>query len=464
MLLDKEIKQICIELSNKKEIKDSKQKSIIHKFKNQWMDIMTEANLYNKLYNTYSLNNLEITEYGIKGQIYKVPPLTYDKLQKNIDIIEENLGCCIILNNEKGSKWINSKFVFNQNKGKKFKVVEEKCPYKAYLSNDYSGNPILADLRKHPHILITGTTRSGKSKLADCVITNLVNNCTPKDLQLYLFQVAKNDLCLYEDLEHTMAFADTLDKTLIALNYINDVIVPQRNDLIKPYRKKAILDNIWEYNDLKKTEKYPMILLCFDEMASIFQTKGDQKPIKEMKDEITRNIQNISQYGASLGIFLLSSIQRPTMDMLPPFIKSQSNTIISLRQANSRSSEVATDDSKLALGLKQREFVYKLDEWDYGLVPLVDNKEIYSYIKPFLKPNHRTLFDDLEKLKNRNGIKKNKEQIEIKSNFKTENEILEENISKINDFVPYDNHNGMIIKEDKPVIKTEKSKGMVKVK
>lgn len=464
MGLENDIKSICIDISNNILIKPSKESNILNKFKNQWLDIMVEANLYNKLYNTYSLNHLKITEYGIKGQIYKVPPLTYDKLQNNIDIIEENLGCCIILNNEKGNKWINAKFVFNQNKDKKFEIINEKCPYKVYLSNDYSGNSILADLRKHPHILVSGTTRSGKSKLADCAITNLVCNNSPKDLQLYLFQVAKNDLCLYEDLEHTMAFADTLDKTLTALNYINDVIVPQRNELIKPYRKKAILDNIWEYNDLKKTEKYPMILLCFDEMASIFQTKGDTKSVKEMKDEITRNIQNISQYGASLGIFLLSSIQRPTMDMLPPFIKSQSNTIISLRQANSRSSEVATDDSKLALGLKQREFVYKLDEWDYGLVPLVDNKEIYNYIKPYLKPNHRTLFDDLEKLKNRNGIKKNKEKVEIKSNLKTEDEILKENISKINDFVPYDNHTGMIVKEDRSITKTEKSKGMVRIK
>ena len=464
MGLENDIKSICIDISNNKYVKESQKSNLINKFKNQWLDIMVESNLYNKLYNTYSLNHLEFTEYGIKAQIYKVPPLTYDKLQKNIDIIEENLGCCIILNNEKGSKWINSKFVFNQNKDKKFKVLEEKSPYKVYLSNDYSGNPILADLRKYPHILISGTTRSGKSKLADCTITNLVCNNSPKDLQLYLFQVAKSDLCLYEDLEHTMAFADTLDKALSALNYINNIVIPQRNSIIKPYRKKAILDNIWEYNDLKKTEKYPMILLCFDEMASIFQTKGDPKSIKEMKDDITRNIQNISQYGASLGIFLLSSIQRPTMDMLPPFIKSQSNTIVSLRQANSRSSEVATDDSKLALGLKQREFVYKLDEWDYGLVPLVNNKEIYEYIKPHLKSNHRTLFDDLEKLKHR-GNKSSNGKIEMKTHIKTENEILQENISKINNFVPYDNYTGMIIKEEnKAITKTQKAKGMVKIK
>lgn len=463
MLLEQEIKQICIELSNKKEIKDSKKKSIINKFKNQWLDIMTEANLYNKLYNTYSLNNLEITDYGIKGQIYKVPPLTYDKLDSNTDIIEENLGCCMISNNVKGSKWINVKFIFNQNSSKKFETVKETCPYKIYLSNDYSGIPILADLRKYPHVLVSGTTRSGKSKLADCTITNLAVNCSPKDIQFYFFQVAKNDLCLYEDLVHTRAFADDLDKTIIALKYVNEIIIPERNKAIKPYRKKAILDNIWEYNDLKKTENYPMILLCFDEMASIFETKGDDNNIKKQKDEITKYIRNVSQYGASLGIFLFSSIQRPTADMLPPFIKAMSNTLVSLRQANSKSSEVATDDAKLAVGLKQREFVYKLDEWNYGLVPLVDNKEIYNYIKPYLKP-HRTLFDDLEKLKNRDGIRKNKEKVEIKSNFKTEKDILEENISKINDFVPYDNHTGMVIKEDKAVIKTEKSKGMVKVK
>lgn len=468
MLLEQQIKAICIDITNNKAIKDSKKVSAINKFKNEWMDIMTLSGLYNKFCYTYSLNKLKFTSYGLSGQIYIVPPLTFDKLDSNRDMIEENLGCCIIFNHPRASKWINVKFIFNQNSNKEFEIVKEKSPYIVYLSNDYSGTPIMADLRKYPHLLVTGTTRSGKSKMADCTLTNLIANCSPDDLQLFLCQVAKSDLCLYEDIIHTRAFADNLEKTATVLKYIKDVIMPERINKIKPYRKKAILDNVYEYNELKKNiDKVPTILICFDEMASLFQTKGNNKEEKAIKEEISGYIESIAQYGASLSIFLYSSVQRPTMDMLPPFIKAMSNIIISLRQANSKSSEVATDNGNLALGLKQREFVYKLDDWDYGLVPLVNNKKIYEYIKPYIKPNHRTLFDDLAKLQHRDGVKSDGKVslVELGTHIKTENEILEENISKINDFVPYESHSGMkIIDKTKLLNDSKKSKGMVKIK
>lgn len=469
MLLYQEIKQICENISNNKEVKKSKINSILSRFKNEWKDIMVEANLYNKKFDTYSINNIQFKPYGIYCQIYIVPPLTYNKLNSFLDMIEENLNCCIIFNHIKRSKWINTKFIFNKKDKLEFNVIKQNSPYIIYLGNDYSGEPVFADLRKYPHILVSGTTRSGKSKLTDCILTNLIHNCSKNDLELYLFQVSKNDLILYEDCIHTRCFADNLFKALYVLEYIQNEVIPQRNEIIKPYRKKAILDNVYEYNNLKTTkEKLPMILLCFDEMASIFNTKGDDKDTKKIKEQIVRCIQNIAQYGGSLSIFLLSSIQRPTVDMMPSFIKSMSNTIISLRQANSKSSEVATDDSNLALDLKQREFVYKLDNWDYGLVPLVNNKTIYNIIKPKLDPNHKKLFDDVKYVninEKMNKINKNKQKIENNSHFnKNKDEQIEENVAKIKDFVPYEpiNDNVIVIDKTKIPIKTSKSKGMIK--
>lgn len=464
MLLEQQIKEVCQKVMNNEDVKDFKKISIITKFKNTWMDIMTLSGLYNKMYFTYALNKLKFTPYGISGQIYLVPPLTFDKLDSEKDMIEENLNCCIIFNHTKASKWINVKFIFNQNEKKEFEIIKEKSPYRIFICNDYAGNPIFADLRKYPHVLVTGTTRSGKSKGADCTLTNLIVNNSPEELQLYLCQVAKDDLSLYEDVIHTRAFADNLEKTLTVVKYIKEIILPDRIKKIKPYRKKAIIDNIYEYNELKKVLiKEPMILVAFDEMMSLFQTKGNSNEEKKLKEEISSCIESIAQYGASLSVFLYSSVQRPTVDNIPSFIKAMSNIMISYRQANQKSSEIATDNSKLALDLKRREIVYHLDSWEYGLVPIVDNKKMYEYIKPYLKPNHRTLFDDLEKLSHRNGIKKNKESlIEVGTHIKTEKEILQENISKIPNYVPYENPTGKIIinnntklppKTDKPIKK-----------
>ena len=468
MLLEDEIKQVCKQISNNESVKESKKNSLINKFKRDWIRIMALSQLYNKFSNTYSLNKIEFTDYGFSSKIYKVPPLTFDKLDTNRSILEENLGCSIVLNNSKASKWINAKFIFNQNDEKEFEVIKEKSPYKLYICNDYSGNPIFADLKKYPHVLASGTTRSGKSKGEDCTLTNLIVNCSPEDLQIYLCQVAKNDLVLYEDVIHTRAFADNLEKTAVVLKYITEIILPDRIAKLKPYRKKAIVDNIYEYNELKKVFiKEPMILIAFDEMMSLFQTKGNSEKEKRIKEEISGYIETIAQYGASLSVYLYSSVQRPTVDNLPSFIKAMSNIMISYKQANQKSSEVATDDAKRALDLKQREIVYHLDSWDYGLVPKVNNKKIYEYLKPFIKP-HRTLFDDLEKLSRRDGIKKNKESlIEIGTHIKTENEILKEYTSKIPNYVPYENPTGKIIVKDetKLSLKTDKpiKKGREKI-
>ena len=122
------------------------------------------------------------------------------------------------------------------------------------------------------------------------------------------------------------------------------------------------------------------------------------------------------------------------------------NTFISFRQNNSVSSQVAIDDSKVALGLEARQFVYRLASKDveYGIVPWVKDTELQKILKKYKKP-HRTLFDDLEKLNHRYGIKKHKELIEVGTHFKTEQEILEENIKKINNYVPYDQNNKILI-------------------
>jgi len=469
MLLEDEIKQVCKQIAKNETVKEYKKGTLINKFKRDWIRIMALSKLYNSFSNTYSLNKIEFLDYGFKANIYIVPPLTFDKLDSNREMIEENLGCIIVFNHSKASKWIQVKFIFNQNDEKKFEIIKEKSPYKIFLCNDYSGNAIFADLRKCPHILVTGTTRSGKSKGADCTLTNLIVNCSPKDLQLYLCQVAKNDLCLYEDCIHTRAFADNLEKTATVLKYINEVILPDRIEKLKPYRKKAIVDNIHEYNELNKIfTPEPVILIVFDEMMSLFQTKGNSKEEKKIKEEISGYIESIAQYGASLSVFLYSSVQRPTVDNIPPFIKAMSNVVISYKQGNQKSSEIATDDSKRALDLKQREIVYHLDSWEYGLVPKVDNKKIYEYIKPFIKPNHRTLFDDLEKLSHRNGVKKNKESlVEVGSHIQTEKEILQENTSKISNYIPYENPTGMIVIKDETKLssKTDKliNKGKEKI-
>lgn len=460
-LLDNKVRDICKDLREGKEIKKVKMDLVKNEFERDWIKIMTYSGLYNKALFTYSLNNIQFKDYGIRCDIYIVPPLTFSKLDVVKDMLEEALGCMIILNHKRASKWINAKFVFNQFDTKKFEVVKLEHPFLLYIGNDYSGKPIIVNLKDYPHLLVSGGTRSGKSKMEDCIITCSAVNFKPSELQLYLCQAAKSDLVLYEDLVHTRAFADSLEKIKAVLRHITDTVMPERDKIIRPYRKKALADNYHDYNMLRKTEKIPTTLIIFDEMASLYQINGEGGDEKELKQEITELIDRIAQYGSALGCFLISSVQRPTVKNLSPFVKSQSTANVSFRQNNSKSAEVATDDPKLPLGLKQREFVYNLDRWDYGIVPYILNKEIYDYLKPLFDPNHRTLFDDLEKQQHRNGVKKDKIKMEdIGTHIKTEQEILEENIKKIPNYVPYENPTGKTITNGKSI--TVRNKGEVK--
>lgn len=431
----------------------------IAKFEKKWISLMANLGLYNKLKQTYSLNKTQITKYGYKSIILIVDGLSLDKLESNREYIQDSYGCMCVFNKAKRSNLIAAEFIFTTPIKLKYLPINKLKPWEIYLGNDYTGKPIIIDLIKWPHILITGGTRSGKSKMTDCILNNLITNSTEKELELYLCQVAKSDLILYEDAKQTRAFADTLDKTLVVLNHIEDKM-NERSETIKPFRKKAMADNYMDYNKIRPMDKMSTVYIIFDEMSSLFNTKGCTKEDKEIKEIVVSKIEKIAQYGAGLGVFLICSLQRPTVDNISSFIKSQCTCKISFRQNNSKSSEVALDDPSMALGLEQREFIYYTNNYNYGLVPLVDNKSIYKAIKPFLESRHRDLFRDLEIIKN---VKKSKEKVQEYTPThiynKTTEEILKENIAQIDGYVPYcPSSNVIVIDKTKLQTVTEKPK------
>ena len=431
----------------------------ISKFEKKWVSLMANLGLYNKLKQTYSLNNTELTEYGFKTLILIVDGLSLDKLESNREYIQDSYGCMCIFNKAKRSNLIAAEFIFKTPTDKKFIPTKVK-PWEVYLGNDYSGEAIIIDMVKYPHVLITGGTRSGKSKMTDCILSSLIANCSEKELELYLIQVAKSDLVLYEDAKQTRAFADTLEKSLTALEHIEEVM-QIRNDTIRPYRKKARADNYQDYNKINAVDRMSTIYVVFDEMSSLFQTKGCTKEQKELKEKIVAQVEKIAQFGAGLGVFLICSLQRPTADNLSSFIKSQCTCKVSFRQNNSKSSEVALDDPSMALGLEQREFIYYTKAYNYGLVPLVNNKEVYKFIEPCLQVNHRDLFRDLKILEK--PIKRKEKVEEFKPTHaykKTTEDILKENIAQIEGFVPYEptSKDVIVIDKTKTTAVTEKPK------
>lgn len=470
--------------ANRKYAKD------ILKFENDWIDLMANAGLYNKAKETYSLNNLKKTNFGYEADIYLVATCIYSELEspKTREYIENKFGCMLILNKDsKRSSWAHAEFIFHAPEDLKFSPPEGLKPWELYIGNKFNGEPIILDLIKYPHMLLSGGTRAGKSCLYDCVLTTLIHDCSPDELNLYLLQVAKSDLILYSQVKHCKAFANNLDKAIVMLEYLLKEM-DRRTALIEPYRLKAKAKNYHEYNKLKYVEYLPTIIVASDEASELFNTQGDSKEVKAKKQSVDAMLQDISRYGAALGVFSIVALQRPTVQNLNPLIKSQATIAVSLRQNNSKSSEVAIDDPVLAVGLEQREFVYTLTgSACYGIVPWINDDLVYACLEPHIGHSYSDVFrqmekdkehadknyDEKEKLEDKEKINdstvyeadckekinNDKVKIESKATPKTREQILAENIAQITGFVPYEppnsNKKDTIIKDREEVNKKQ---------
>lgn len=442
-------------------LKKMKNKSNYNKriniFKNKWISLMAKSGLYNSAKETYSLLDLKITKFGFECDILLVDCCTFSELSspKIKEYIEEKFECMLILNkNGKRTNKVHAEFIMHAPEDLKFAPIKNLKPWEIYIGNSFNGKPIIVDLIKYPHVMLSGGTRAGKSKLYDALLTSSICASTPEDLELYLIQVAKTDLILYSQVRHCKAYADTLDKSIIALEAVK-IELERRTKLITPYRLKCKADNFKEYNELKFVEKIPVILVAADETSSLFNTQGNSKEVKDKKTKIAGLLEEISQYGAAYGVFNLTALQRPTAQNISPFIKSQATCNISLRQNNAKSSEVATDDAKLALGLLQREFVYQLETDNYGIVPWIDNKLVYECLTPHIGKNPSDVFRNYELSRQQF---EEREEVEEEDDFtpsevfetdrvrveynnvqieRNQEDILRENIAQIPGFVPY---------------------------
>lgn len=159
--LDKRICEMRQARMDKKDIDN------LHK---HWIDIMVECDAINKMYQTYGLNFTSKTKYGFTAECFLPMGLPDTKLYELVDQIECGLGMLVLMNRVKRERVVRIEFIKTLQEDLKFvpivmgvgRYAKYNHPRFVYLGNDYSGCPIIVDLVKYPHILISGGTRSGK--------------------------------------------------------------------------------------------------------------------------------------------------------------------------------------------------------------------------------------------------------------------------------------------------------------
>ena len=173
---------------------------------------------------------------------------------------------------------------------------------------DVSGNPLIADIGKMPHVLIAGTTGSGKSVLINSFIASLLFRATPDELKLILVDPKRVELTGYNGIPHLMTpVIVEVDQILASLKWA----MGEMDRRYKTFAENGVR-NIDGYNELAGFQTLPYIVIFIDELADLMA----YAPV-EVEDAIAR----LAQMARATGIHLVVSTQRPSVDVITGLIK-----------------------------------------------------------------------------------------------------------------------------------------------
>lgn len=183
-----------------------------------------------------------------------------------------------------------------------------KGPLTFAIGKDIAGRPIIGDLAKMPHLLVAGQTGSGKSVMINDILTSLLYRNSPSDLKLILVDPKQVELAPYNDLPHLLTpVINEPEKTISALKWAVAEMERRLRTMAEVSKR-----NIAEYNDLKKEEGMPYIVIVIDELADLMMMAA-----RDVEALIVR----LAQKARAAGIHLVLATQRPSVDVITGLIK-----------------------------------------------------------------------------------------------------------------------------------------------
>ncbi|MBA4375342.1 MAG: DNA translocase FtsK [Anaerolinea sp.] len=201
------------------------------------------------------------------------------------------------------------------------------------LGRNVSGEAVVLDLEKMPHLLIAGTTNSGKSVCITAITTCLVMNNTPHDLKLVMLDPKMVELVRFNGLPHLLGKVETeIERMLVVLRWA-------QAEMDSRYRllAEAKVRNLESYNRRmlqKKQPTLPRIVILIDELADLMMSAPDQTE---------HSLIRLAQMARATGIHLVVATQRPSTDVVTGLIKANFPARISFAVASSIDSRVVLD-------------------------------------------------------------------------------------------------------------------------
>lgn len=207
-----------------------------------------------------------------------------------------------------------------------------KSPLGFSIGKDISGNPIVGDLERMPHLLVAGQTGSGKSVMINDILTSLLYRNSPSDLKLILVDPKQVELKPYDDIPHLLTPVITEpEKCISALKWTVAEMERRYKALSEAHKR-----NIVEYNKLNKEESMPYIVIIIDELADLMQVAS-----RDVEGLIVR----IAQKARAVGIHLVLATQSPRVQVITGLIKANIPAKIGFTVAQEVDSRVIFDSS-----------------------------------------------------------------------------------------------------------------------
>jgi S-DNA-T family DNA segregation ATPase FtsK/SpoIIIE len=264
--------------------------------------------------------------------------------------------------------------------------INASSPLTIALGKDIVGNPFITDLKKLPHLLIAGTTGSGKSVGINSMLLSLLYRNSPDTLKLLMIDPKMLEFSIYNDIPHLLTPVITKAKqAIIALS--NMVTEMERRYQIMSQSKTKNIEN---YNEKAKKlgiDPFPYIVIIIDELADLMMTSG-----KEVEFYIAR----LAQMARASGIHLIVATQRPSVDVVTGLIKANLPSRISYKVGSKIDSKVILDAMGADSLLGRGDMLFTPPS-SSGLIrlhaPYASEEEI-EHIVEYLKKQRKVEYDD----------------------------------------------------------------------
>ena len=259
-------------------------------------------------------------------------------------------------------------------------------PLTMALGKDIVGAPFVTDLKKLPHLLIAGTTGSGKSVGINAMLLSLLYRNSPQTLRLMMIDPKMLEFSIYNDIPHLLTPVITEAKK--AITALSNMVaeMERRYKIMSQTRTK----NIESYNEKMKNEggeQFPYIVVIIDELADLMMTSG-----KDVEFYIGR----LAQMARASGIHLIVATQRPSVDVVTGLIKANLPSRISYRVGQRIDSKVILDQMGAESLLGRGDMLFT-PPGSPGVIrlhaPFASEKEIETIVN-FLKEQQDVIYDE----------------------------------------------------------------------